>query len=748
MKRKKRKKHLGEFTRESIYVLILWSLAALISTGQIPVAPLVLYAGLVLYSYKENSLIRRLPSIFWTILTLLAFLGGLFFSQFDFLLALLLLFFYLILNKISNPMQKRDQIQVIGLCLFLCISSAVVTDSLLFSLFLVGFIFLFTITTMLVTFEGDIEEAYRTEGFGGRVIYGGEKPPSLKVRVATSRMIRYNFSLLFFIIPLAMLLFLFIPRFSTEHLFLRNMRDIRQDEANLGYSESVSLGSMVNIKKDRKVALRVQPQTHHGSPYRLSHIYMRGASLDFYDGRRWFKSGQAKRMLEFATTNQVTMNAKPNLKGMLLRQKVFLEPPAHPYIFGAYYPHKYIFKKPLSFMIDSEGNSLRLLRAVKEKITYVVYSLKETPHSRQQTASAAKQEPGFNLDTLRHYKRISKLYLQLPRGGLEKRVVDLANQIAREAETPYEKASRIERHLTGNYRYSLDFTEKGGVDDPLSEFLFDRKTGHCEYFATAMAILCRSIQLPARIVSGYYTTEWNDYGEYFIVRGQDAHSWVEVWFPSLGWLSFDPTPPEGRTRSRGFLFIPTGIRKIYDTLKFKWYQYIIDYNLRDQAQISRKLSGLTGGVGGKLQQAAYQVRDLIQRTHTPRLPGGLKNILVWVGLLLIFFTGIGLILNKLGKSRWRHKPGAPSYTYKQTLITQEYQKILARLFELGFARSPSDTPGEFATTIAGKHDWLGELLPLTRRYYAIRFRHDAITDRDREAFRHFTEKIKDYSRSR
>ena len=639
-------------------------------------------------------------------------------------------------------MQKRDQIQLIGLCLFLCISSAVVTDSLLFSVFLVGYIFLFTITTMLVTFEGDIEEAFRTEGLGTATITPPGKPPSQKVRVVTSHMIRYNFSLLFFIIPLAMLLFLFIPRFSTQHLFLRNMRDIRQDEANIGYSESVSLGSMINIKKDRKVALRVQPQNHQGSAYRLPQIYMRGTSLDFYDGRRWFKSGLAKRMIEFATTNHVTMNTKPNLRGLLLRQKVFLEPPAHPYIFGGFYPHRYILKKPLDFMIDSEGNSLRLIRAVKEKITYVVYSLKETPNSRHRLTSGAVDTPGFNMDAFRYYKRISKLYLQMPRGGLDNRVIALAKEITNQAETPYEKVSQIERHLSSNYRYSLDFTEKGGGDDPLSEFLFDRKTGHCEYFATAMAILCRAIQIPARIVSGYYTTEWNDYGEYFIVRQQDAHSWVEVWFPSMGWLRFDPTPPEGRTRSSSVIWIPNGIQKIYDTLKFKWYQYIIDYSLRDQVQISRRLSGLTGGIGGKLQTAAYQLRNFIQRTHSPRIPRGFKNILVWIGLFLILVTSVGLIIKKWGESRQKDKSGAPSYTYNRTVVTQEYQKILTRLLGLGFVRSPSDTPQEFASVVAEKKAWLGEFVPLTQRYYAIRFRHDLLTPADRDRFQRFSEKIK------
>ena len=77
---------------------------------------------------------------------------------------------------------------------------------------------------------------------------------------------------------------------------------------------------------------------------------------------------------------------------------------------------------------------------------------------------------------------------------------------------------------------------------PLEEFLFVRRSGNCEYFAAAMAVMLRSIGVPARVVAGFQQGEWNPYGRYFMVRLSDAHAWVEVYLDGRGWVAFDPSP--------------------------------------------------------------------------------------------------------------------------------------------------------------------------------------------------------------
>ena len=109
------------------------------------------------------------------------------------------------------------------------------------------------------------------------------------------------------------------------------------------------------------------------------------------------------------------------------------------------------------------------------------------------------------------------------------------------AETPAQRARAIEGHLRQDYGYTLELLSKP-VDDPLAYFLFVRKKGHCEYFASSMAVMLRTLGIPARVVNGFRGGEYNDLTGSYIVREKDAHSWVEAYFPEYGWVTFDPTP--------------------------------------------------------------------------------------------------------------------------------------------------------------------------------------------------------------
>ena len=97
-------------------------------------------------------------------------------------------------------------------------------------------------------------------------------------------------------------------------------------------------------------------------------------------------------------------------------------------------------------------------------------------------------------------------------------------------------------YLRRNFRYTLKLTGTPGRD-PLAHFLFETRAGHCEYFASAMAVMLRAIGIPSREVNGFLPGEYNDLGGDYIVRASDAHSWVEAYFPGSGWITFDPTPP-------------------------------------------------------------------------------------------------------------------------------------------------------------------------------------------------------------
>lgn len=134
----------------------------------------------------------------------------------------------------------------------------------------------------------------------------------------------------------------------------------------------------------------------------------------------------------------------------------------------------------------------------------------------------------------------SALDLQMPR-ALFQRIGPLAREWTRDAASPRAKLEALERRLQEDFRYSLEF-ERPGHEDPIEHFLFGDQQGHCEYFASALAMLARSVDVPTRVVGGYRVTERNTLGDYYIVRERNAHTWVEAWIPEEGWVTFDATP--------------------------------------------------------------------------------------------------------------------------------------------------------------------------------------------------------------
>ncbi len=135
----------------------------------------------------------------------------------------------------------------------------------------------------------------------------------------------------------------------------------------------------------------------------------------------------------------------------------------------------------------------------------------------------------------------------------------------------------MERYLRTHFGYTLQLG-RSAQRDPLAYFLFERKQGHCEYFASAMAVMLRTLRIPSRVVNGFRTGEFNDVTSQYLVRASNAHSWVEAYFPGYGWISFDPTPAapaEVRTGwSRWALYA--------DAMASFWREWVVSYDVSHQ----------------------------------------------------------------------------------------------------------------------------------------------------------------------
>src|SRR5207302_8803622 len=178
--------------------------------------------------------------------------------------------------------------------------------------------------------------------------------------------------------------------------------------------------------------------------------------------------------------------------------------------------------------------------------------------------------------------------------SLDARVRALAKRLGG-GKDPADAAAAIERWLATALRYTRELP--GDVADPIADFLFARRAGHCELFSSAMVLMLRSLGIPARNVTGYFGGRRTDAG-YYAVRAGDAHSWVEVYFPGAGFVRLDPTPASARgstqegLRARAILF--------WDGLQQRWRAFVVDYDLITQARAMRRLAQLVEETGRRL----------------------------------------------------------------------------------------------------------------------------------------------------
>ncbi|MGG1517560.1 transglutaminase domain-containing protein [Paenibacillus oryzisoli] len=266
--------------------------------------------------------------------------------------------------------------------------------------------------------------------------------------------------------------------------------------------------------------------------------YWRGESKSFYDGKGW---SQPSPILEPLTG---LSPAAVNAEQPAVTQEVLLQSNA---------PNKQLFSGGKLLGVDTLLNgqgkpmSADLLLTARESGKVVLPDISDALAYYKITVQPVREDPTLlNTDTGAYPEAIKQQYLQLP-DGLPRTVRSLAEQVTAGRATPYAKTIAVEQYLRQTYTYSLDHvTHPSRSEDFVSHFLFMDQAGYCDQFSTAMAVMLRSVGVPTRWVKGFAPGTLQATGENglqeVIVSNQDAHAWVEVYFPSMGWVPFEPTP--------------------------------------------------------------------------------------------------------------------------------------------------------------------------------------------------------------
>ncbi len=320
-----------------------------------------------------------------------------------------------------------------------------------------------------------------------------------------------------------------------------------------------------------------------------------------------------------------------------------------------------------------------------------------------------------NVSTLRaapseYSDDIRQEYLQLPT-ALDARIPELARQMTVGAANSYDKARAVENFLRTRFGYTLNLTGKPG-DDPLANFLFVTRAGHCEYFASAMTILLRTLGIPAREVNGFLPGEYNDLAGDYIVRASDAHSWVEVYFRENGWVTFDPTP--AGSGQAGFL---SQFTKYIDWIQLSWNEWVINYDFSHQMQMAQNVQRAsrdwTQSWRNWFEHAQIYNRQRLKTLQLRHGTLGLLLPLLLIAMLMVLrYQLLGKLIRRLRLYWHLHTP--KSLQANPMLASRLYAELLRLLERRGFARRPAETPLEFAL-----HVQTPALAPAVREFTSI-----------------------------
>jgi transglutaminase-like putative cysteine protease len=332
-----------------------------------------------------------------------------------------------------------------------------------------------------------------------------------------------------------------------------------------GFSDEVSIGQHGStISGNPEIVLRVE--FPGGPPAEVNQLHWRGRSYDRFDGVRWSRS----RGLPPASAPRSWYRER--WEGPMIEQRIYGAPLDTRVLFALHPAIDVDTENGIQALVDNAGDFLYWGSGAP---TYTALSPARPPSADRLREPA----DGFS-PSERHF-------LQLP--PMDPAVRALADSLTAGAATRYDRALAIQRWLQG-FAYTRELPARAS-ETSLEYFLFERQAGHCEYFSTAMVVMLRAIGIEARNVNGFLGGQWSQFGNYVAVTQNQAHSWVEVWFPELGWITFDPTPAGEGTGTAASSWLWPG-RILFDGIQHRWSKWVLDYGSDDQSGLLSRWSGI------------------------------------------------------------------------------------------------------------------------------------------------------------
>jgi protein-glutamine gamma-glutamyltransferase len=635
------------------------------------------------------------------------------------------------LVKLWEQRANRDYAQLLILSLLLMVAAAINTASLVFGVLFVTYLFLSLYCCLLFHLKVDTDVARAALELPEQ---DGLSPQRLRQdqRYLSRSMRRLTAFVSVVAVLMAVAVFLFFPRGSGANLL--GPLQFRPSQPLTGFSDEVGFQKIAQIQQNDQIMAYVKVWKND-EPVEGGTLLLRGTTLDRYTGRddprrarwQWVRSRPRWGPPHSSAPGEVREFVPDVADGDFWRQEIHLFPTGTATLFAL--PGVLSFtptKRGVEFFYSPSDSVLQTAAALQHPFDYEVVS------------RGALDLPAFNRSPLPgtpsaidpkvgEYARRAEVSGEDEQGALAaRRPADYGRAHALDGRI----AAAIEQHLRTQFSYTLDLTDARKIiegQDPLVAFLYDLKRGHCEYFAGAMALMCQSLGMQARVVTGFKCDEFNDTpgAGYYIVRQAHAHAWVEVRTPE-GWKTYDPT--SGNDAGRAEISLWQRVKHLFNYMEFTYANSVIAFDNTNQENLinsveTRMTNSMYRGVGW-----AQQLKAFLESEQFDYLTSHL--VFVMMGLIVLALVGfVGwFLLEKWALRRRAQRIGLESLPPAEQLRLARqlewYDDLLQLLAEHRIMRPRHLTALEFSRSLtflpAGPYETVRRL---ARMYNRVRFGH-------------------------
>jgi len=671
----------------ALYLLVLTGFATLASTGGLDLPSTILVGvALAIRGYLLSKKRQFVISERWTtplsVAYFVFFAADYFIFSRTFLAATVHLALFGVVVRMFSLRRERDHVTLAILAFLMVLASAVLTVDSTFLFSFAAFMLMAVATFVLMEMRRSSHAAS---------IQARHTSNPFEHRNLAFSLLLTSPALVLMILASGALVFFVMPRMSAGYMGAYSFGT----SISSGFSDHVQLGQIGQIQQSSALVMHIEIE---GDRVGGSDLHWRGVALADFDGHTWSNTREQFPLRRQADNSFVVppANAAPRSSVVSYATSSATQSMVRQHVI-----HYRVLMEPIGTNVfflapwarDVSGNYRMLAAdtggAIYNFDTSRAISRYEADSDIATAAPSELRAAGRNYPT-----PVSAGYLRLP--ALDPRVPRLAAQITNAASNDFDRAAALENYLKTRFGYTLELPQTV-VKDPIANFLFERKQGHCEYFASSMAVMLRTLGIPSRVVTGFRSDEFNDLTGNYVVRAKDAHAWVEAYFPGYGWQTFDPTPPGASGTPQGWSRLALYI----DAISSFWRDWVVSYDTSHQYALGQ--AAFSGGRGmwtgariwARSHYAAMLKWARRNQDRVEHSPGRWAVLGAGIALVLLLLGNLGRIARLLHE-KWlaAHPERSP-----EQAAALWYRRMARAVARRGVEKPAAQTPQEFVRKI-------------------------------------------------